>query len=65
MITLNEINYYNTKDLSEMLHLSIRTLQGMIRDGRLKAIKVGKSYYCTMDDIENYISQNGKKVGRE
>lgn len=58
MITLDNVKYYSTKELSQMLNLHIKTVQAMIRDGRLKAIKVTKSYYVSEDDLRNYLKRD-------
>lgn len=59
MIILDNVKYYNTKELSEMLSLHIKTIQKMIREGRLKGNKIGKNYHVSEDNLKLYL--NGEK----
>lgn len=43
----------SASELAEMLGVSRMTVNNMIRDGRIKAKKVGKSYVISMDSIES------------
>ena len=42
-----ETPVYDLKDLSVKLKLSVRTIREYIKDGRLKAKLIGRSYYVT------------------
>ena len=59
MIILDNVKYYNTKELSEMPSLHIKTIQKMIREGRLKGNKIGKNYHVSEDNLKLYL--NGEK----
>jgi len=44
-------NYYSTTELAKLLGVSRITVFNMIRDGRLKAEKVGRNYLIPKDSL--------------
>ena len=52
---INEIPVYDLKDLSKKLKISIRTLRGYIKSGKLKAKKIGKAYYVTEPNLMAFL----------
>lgn len=50
-----------TKEASEKLGVSVRRVQAMINDGRLKAQKLGRDYVIDEKDLETV---KDRKVGR-
>jgi excisionase family DNA binding protein len=50
-------NIYDTEEAAELLKTSPRTIQRMIRDGRLKSHKVGCGYRILARDIEAFFAQ--------
>jgi hypothetical protein len=51
----NETPIYDLKDLSVKLKLGIRTLREYIKNGELKAKKVGKAYYVTEPNLMAFL----------
>jgi hypothetical protein len=51
----NETPIYDLKDLSVKLKLGIRTLREYIKNGELKAKKIGKSYYVTEPNLMAFL----------
>ena len=51
----NEIPIYDLKDLSVKLKLGIRTLREYIKNGELKAKKIGKAYYVTEPNLMAFL----------
>lgn len=47
----NELPIYDLKDLSKKLKISIRTLREYIKNGKLRAKKIGKAYYVTKSNL--------------
>ena len=45
------IPVYDLKALSEKLNIGIRTLREYIKKGKLKAKKIGRSYYVTESNL--------------
>lgn len=58
MIKLNTTTAYNVQEASELLHISDQTVRKYIRDGKIKAQKVGVKYYVTNKTIENFLKGN-------
>lgn len=42
---------YTTEEVATLLGLQTRTVRGYIRDGRLRATRIGKQYRVTQDDV--------------
>ena len=53
------MKYYNLRQVSEMLGLSVRTVRQHISDGKMKAFKYkgGKHWYVTEEEIERIRSE--------
>jgi excisionase family DNA binding protein len=43
---------YSVEQVAERLGLHVRTVRAYIRDGRLRAVRIGKSYRITRGDLE-------------
>lgn len=50
------MNYYTTKEISEILGLSIKTIQKLIRIKQLKAFKVGGRFIVEENTLKDYIN---------
>jgi excisionase family DNA binding protein len=48
---------YDCQEAAELLKTSPRTIQRMIRDGRLRSHKVGRGYRILARDIEQFFAQ--------
>jgi len=46
------------KNLSKKLKISVRTLRKYIKEGRLKAIKIGKSYFVTEPNLLKFLDSD-------
>ncbi|MFI0357420.1 helix-turn-helix domain-containing protein [Actinomadura sp. 9N407] len=46
--------YYSVDQVAELLGLHVRTVRGYVRDGRLKATRVGRQYRITREDLEAF-----------
>jgi excisionase family DNA binding protein len=51
----NDTRVYNLKDLSEILGIGIRTLRRYIKNGDLRAKKIGKSYLVTESNLLEFL----------
>lgn len=45
-------HFYSLDQVAELLGLHVRTVRGYVRDGRLKATRVGRQYRVTQEDLE-------------
>lgn len=46
--------YYSVDQVAELLGLHVRTVRTYIRDGRLRATRVGRQYRITHEDLEAF-----------
>jgi excisionase family DNA binding protein len=46
------IQYYSAEQVAELLGLHVRTVRGYVRDGRLKATRIGKQYRIARQDLD-------------
>jgi excisionase family DNA binding protein len=44
-------NYYSAEQVAERLGLHVRTVRNFVREGKLKAIRVGKQYRIATEDL--------------
>lgn len=57
-----EKNYLTVDEVRTITHLSNDTIRKHIRNGILKAYKVGNRYLVAKQDLEIFIESNGKKA---
>lgn len=60
MITVDNVVYYDVKEVSKQLGRSEQAIRRFIRKGELKASKVGQSYYISQADINAYFNRDRK-----
>ncbi|NKQ57278.1 helix-turn-helix domain-containing protein [Amycolatopsis sp. K13G38] len=46
---------YSAEEVAERLGLHVRTVRGYLRDGRLNAVRIGKQYRITHEDLEAFV----------
>jgi len=49
---------YNLKEVENLLNLNIQTIRKFIKEGKLKASKVGTRYIVTEDAIKAFLKAN-------
>lgn len=54
-------NYYTVEQISEMLSIHPKTIQRYIREGKLRAAKVGKGWRVTGHDLSVFIESSGNE----
>ena len=55
---------YDLKKVSERLGISVRTLRGYCNSGKLKARKIGRSYFLTESQLLDFIEAGKEKDER-
>lgn len=50
------LTYYDLKEVSEILKVTNRTLLTYIKQGRLRAVKLGKKWVVTPDAIKDLLN---------
>lgn len=53
--------YLTTKEVAEKLNLALSTVTYYIRQGELKATKLGRGYRITEDDIKEFVKSRETK----
>jgi excisionase family DNA binding protein len=56
---------YSVEQVAERLGLHVRTVRGYVRDGRLKAVRIGKQYRIAREDLEAFTGRPVTAVDRE
>ena len=56
-IQIGQLRLYDLEELSEKLHINIRSLRKWIREGKIKAKKVGVKYYITEQSLNEYFEK--------
>ena len=51
-------DYYSVEQISDMLDIHPKTIQRYIREGRLRATKIGKSWRVTGHDLSVFIEHD-------
>ena len=46
-------NLYSIEQVAERLGLHVRTVRNYVRDGKLKAVRIGKQYRIAREDLES------------
>lgn len=49
-----ESGWYSVDQVAERLGLHVRTVRGYVRDGRLKAVRIGKQYRIARADLDAF-----------
>ena len=55
-----DIEIYTLQEIQELLQVTRRTLYNWIKDGKLKAFKVGKDWRITKEALEEFIHSGTK-----
>ncbi|GAA4097049.1 helix-turn-helix domain-containing protein [Nonomuraea soli] len=46
--------YFSIEQVADRLDLHVRTVRNYVRDGKLKAVRIGKQYRITREDLEAF-----------
>lgn len=56
---------YTVDQAAELLHLHVKTVRGYVRDGRLRATRIGKAYRIARSDLEAFAGLSLPAPARE
>ncbi|MGW0825415.1 helix-turn-helix domain-containing protein [Streptomyces sp. NPDC002845] len=56
---------YTVDEVSDLLGLHAKTVRGYVRDGKLKATRVGKRYRIAADDLAEFTGRPVESTARE
>lgn len=57
MKQVGDLKLYSVEDLSELLGVSVKTIQQYLKDGKLKGRKFALRWYVTEEALRAYFSQ--------
>lgn len=60
-IKIREKQFYNVENLSKMLFIPVDTVRKYIRKGRIKAIKIGKFYLVSEENLQKFLDGEDDK----
>lgn len=55
-------DYYTVEQISNMLNIHPKTIQRYIKEGKLRATKIGKGWRISGHDLSTFIECNSKKI---
>ncbi len=56
---------YNLKEVVKILGLNIQTIRQFIKEGKLKASKIGTHYMVTQEAIQDFLKANEVKPKKQ
>ena len=60
---MNEpIKVYELKEVASILKINLRVLRRYIKEGKIKASKIGRKYVITVEDLEAFIKGNSNTI---
>lgn len=65
MIDYEGRKYYTSSEVADILNVNIETIRRWVKGGKLKARKVGRSYYIPLESIDKMLAPAALKELRE
>lgn len=62
MIKLETTTAYTIKEAAELLHLNEQTVRKYIKQGKIRAQRVGLPYYVTEDTLKEFLNNEVKSI---
>ena len=50
--------YYTTTQVADFMHVHWQTVLDLVRNRQLRALKVGRNYRISHDDLQKYLGDN-------
>ncbi|MBA7584167.1 hypothetical protein ES708_26120 [subsurface metagenome] len=60
-IRIGKKQFYNVETLAKMLSIPVQTVRLYIRRGRIKALKIGKFYLVSEENLQKFLDGEGDK----
>lgn len=57
-----ELKVYTIDEVVDLLHVTKRSIYSYIKNGKLKAVKVGKYWRVTQENLEGFLSKGTKSA---
>lgn len=65
MIDYEGRKYYGSKELADILNVNVETIRRWVKSGKMKARKVGRSYYIPIEAVDKMLAPGDLKELRE
>jgi excisionase family DNA binding protein len=59
-MAMAELKVYTIEEVVNLLHVTRRTVYSYIKEGKLKAVKIGKYWRVTEKNLEDFLSKGTK-----
>ncbi len=56
------LKFYELQEVAEMLKINLRVLRQYVREGKIKASKIGRKYLITDEALKEFIKENEIKA---
>jgi excisionase family DNA binding protein len=56
---------YSVEEIAKLLNLHVRTVRNYVREGKLKAVRIGKQYRIAREDLEALTGRPASALERE
>ncbi len=60
-----ELKVYTIDEVVDLLHVTRRSIYSYIKEGKLKAVKIGKYWRVTQENLEEFLSRGTKAAPDE
>lgn len=60
---MDEVLYLTADEVAKMFRVNLRTVHKLIKDGELKAFKVGGRWRIPVEEVEAMIERNSSRKG--
>lgn len=57
MVNLTTTKYYTLKEIADLLQMHINSIRLYVKEGKMKAFKVGKGYLVAEEDLRAFIER--------
>ena len=58
---MSDIKVYTIEEVAELLHTTRRTLYTYLKEGKLKAVKMGRKWLITEENLKEFISKGTRE----
>lgn len=58
---MDTVKVYTLDEVAEILHTTRRTLYTYLKEGKLKAVKIGRKWIITEENLKDFISRGTRE----
>lgn len=57
----NELKVYSLEEIAEIIGVTKRTMYTYVKDGKLKAVKIGKNWRVSYENLKEFLDKGTNK----